>query len=122
MKERQYRVHWKGYSITHDTWEPASNVHAPKLIQQFSQLSPNTIRVVWLGPEDVRMNPEFFREGLLKEPERCPLATPSSHPETLKYTPNYTMALAKADAERVIPGVIAQLKAHLTNPTSHTAA
>ena len=32
------------------------------------------------------------------------------------------MALAKAYAERVIPGVIAQLKACLTNPTSHTAA
>ena len=31
------------------------------------------MRVVRLGPEDVRMNPEFFREGLFKEPGRRPL-------------------------------------------------
>ena len=77
-KERQYQIHWKGYSAAHDTWEPASNIHAPELIQQFLQLPPDTIRAVQLGPEDVRMNPDFFREGLFEEPGRRPLATLSS--------------------------------------------
>jgi hypothetical protein len=34
-KEKQYRIRWKGYSPAHDTWEPAANVHAPELIQDF---------------------------------------------------------------------------------------
>ena len=68
------------------------------------------------------MNPEFFREGLFKEPGRHPLATLSSHPETLKSTPNYTKALAEAYADRVILGAIAQLETCPTNPTPHTAA
>ena len=83
---------------------------------------PDTIRAVQLGPEDVRMNPEFFREGVFEEPGRCPLATLSSHPKTLKSTPNYMKALATAYSERVISGVIVQLEACPTNPTPHTAA
>ena len=121
-KEQQYQVHWKGYSATHDTWKPTSNVRAPELIQQFLQLSLDAIRAVWFGPKDIRMNPESFREWLLEEPERHPLATLSSHPKTLKSTPNYTTALAKAYADRVIPGVIAQLEICPTNPTPHIAA
>ena len=34
-KTKQYRIRWKGYSPTHDTWEPAKDVHAPELVQQF---------------------------------------------------------------------------------------
>ena len=68
------------------------------------------------------MNPEFFREGLFEEPGRCLLATLSSHPETLKSNPNYMKALAKAYADRVISGAIAQLETRSTNLTPHTAA
>jgi chromodomain-containing protein len=34
-KKTQFRVRWKGWSATHDTWEPEENVHAPELIQKF---------------------------------------------------------------------------------------
>src|SRR5882762_557543 len=51
-KIKQYRIHWKGYPPAHDTWEPAKDVHAPKLIQQFLDgsnsergMSIRTIRV-----------------------------------------------------------------------------
>ena len=31
-REKQYRVHWKGYSDAHDTWELEQNIHAPELL------------------------------------------------------------------------------------------
>jgi hypothetical protein len=34
-RELQYQIRWKGYSAAHDSWEPASNVHAPKLVEDF---------------------------------------------------------------------------------------
>ena len=34
-KERQYHIQWKGYSEAHDSWEPAQNIHAPELVQEF---------------------------------------------------------------------------------------
>jgi hypothetical protein len=36
-KTLQYKVHWKGYSATHDSWEPAKQVHTPDLIKQFQK-------------------------------------------------------------------------------------
>jgi hypothetical protein len=36
-KQMQYRVHWKGYSSAHNTWEPKDNIQAPKLIKQYHQ-------------------------------------------------------------------------------------
>ena len=34
-KELQYRIRWKGYSQAHDSWEPAENIHAPALIEEY---------------------------------------------------------------------------------------
>ena len=31
----QYLIHWKGYSATDDTWEPADQVHADKLVKSY---------------------------------------------------------------------------------------
>jgi hypothetical protein len=36
-KTLQYKIHWKGYSTTHDSWEPVKQVHAPELIEQFQK-------------------------------------------------------------------------------------
>ena len=30
-----YIMHWKGYSQAHDSWEPAKQVHAPELVEQY---------------------------------------------------------------------------------------
>lgn len=34
---REYKVHWNGYSEEHDSWEPASNLHA-SLVSEFEEL------------------------------------------------------------------------------------
>ena len=31
----QYLIHWKGYSATDDTWEPADQVHADDLVKNY---------------------------------------------------------------------------------------
>ena len=105
-KEEQYRVHWKGYSAAHDTWEPATNIHAPELMEQFLHQPPTTIRTAQLGPEDVRMHPSSFREGLLETPERHPLATLAPRPVSPATTVNYAEALAQTYSDRVIPETI----------------
>ncbi|XP_073418731.1 uncharacterized protein [Dendrobates tinctorius] len=35
----QYLVQWQGYSSEDNSWEPASNLHAPRLLRQFHQRS-----------------------------------------------------------------------------------
>jgi hypothetical protein len=37
-KTLQYKICWKGYSPAHDSWEPATQVHAPDLIKEFQKI------------------------------------------------------------------------------------
>ena len=37
QKTLQYHIHWKGYSLAYNTWEPAANVHAPERIKEYYQ-------------------------------------------------------------------------------------
>ncbi|KAJ1164023.1 hypothetical protein NDU88_004470 [Pleurodeles waltl] len=39
-KRLQYLIHWKGYPLSECSWEDASSVHAPRLIQRFHCLFP----------------------------------------------------------------------------------
>jgi hypothetical protein len=39
-KVLQYLVRWKGYSSAHDSWEPADQVHAPELVEAYSNKNP----------------------------------------------------------------------------------
>ena len=34
-KKLQFLVHWKGYSVAHDSWEDTTNVHAPELVKEY---------------------------------------------------------------------------------------
>ena len=74
-KEKQYRIRWKGYSAAHDTWEPATNIHAPELVRQFLHPPPASIRAGRLGPEEDEMHPSSFQEALFETPGIRPLAT-----------------------------------------------
>ena len=38
----QYLVHWKGYDVSEDTWEPARHLtHTKELVDAFHSLYPN---------------------------------------------------------------------------------
>ena len=43
QKQLQYLISWKGFSEAHDSWEPASNIHADKLLQEFYKNHPAAI-------------------------------------------------------------------------------
>ena len=36
----QFKVRWEGYSTEHDSWEYATEVHAPDLVQEFYRKHP----------------------------------------------------------------------------------
>ena len=36
-RKLQFLIQWKGYSAAHDSWEDASGVHAPELIEEYFQ-------------------------------------------------------------------------------------
>ena len=35
--QKQYLIHWKGYSSAHDSWEPWENINAPLLMVEFKK-------------------------------------------------------------------------------------
>ena len=43
-RQVQYLVRWKGFSEAHNSWEPASNVHADELIKEFYKRHPKAIQ------------------------------------------------------------------------------
>ena len=40
----QFLVRWKGFSEAHDSWEPAKNIHADELVEEFYKRYPAAIR------------------------------------------------------------------------------
>ena len=38
--QTQFLIKWKGYGPEENSWEPASNIHAPRLVQAFFQRHP----------------------------------------------------------------------------------
>jgi hypothetical protein len=46
----QYLVRWKEFSEAHDSWEPARNVHAKDLVEDFYKRHPTAIRTIHSTP------------------------------------------------------------------------
>jgi hypothetical protein len=46
----QYLVRWKGFSEAHDSWEPAKDVHAENLIEEFYKRHPTAIQTISSQP------------------------------------------------------------------------
>ena len=36
-KKTYYRIHWKGFDASEDTWEPEENLHCPQLLKKFKE-------------------------------------------------------------------------------------
>jgi hypothetical protein len=74
----QYLLKWKGYLDADNTWEPADQVHAPLLINQYHKRHPlirpathkrTTIRTVeWQPPSSLPQPHNYFFINLLYQP------------------------------------------------------
>ena len=50
-KKKQFLVKWKGYSTTHNSWEPEENVTAPELVKDYRASRSAQARTSLLKPE-----------------------------------------------------------------------
>ena len=56
-KKKQFLVQWKGYCAAHNSWEPAENVNALKLVKKYQARSYARARVLLLKPKGVDSPP-----------------------------------------------------------------
>ena len=92
----QFLVHWKGFSEAHDSWEPAKDVHADKLVEEFYKRHPAAI--CYTSPPIIRslnMSTTPLSERIEDAPASLPLvdrlSSPSPPPLPLPNTVNDTL-------------------------------
>jgi Chromo (CHRromatin Organisation MOdifier) domain len=60
-KKLQYLLRWKGYSRAHDSWQDATEVHAPELVAEYLARKPSAVRTTTLkGHTGDQGNPIFM--------------------------------------------------------------
>ena len=95
-KERQYKVHWKGYSDAQDTWEPEKNIHAPELIEWYHQSIRTNIRRA-----RVQNKPNMVSESHLLIPGALPTIPKPKSAVTDCASPIFAEAIAKAKTHQL---------------------
>ena len=105
-KEKQYRVHWKGYSDAQNTWEPKNNIHAPELIQQYHQSQNLSIRGTRF-----RNKPLMISKAHLLDPGVLPTITKPLSAVTNRASPLFAEAIAHAKTHNLVPEVTQKLEA-----------
>ena len=104
QRQVQYLVRWKGFSEAHDSWEPATNVHADELVQEFYKRHPKAIRNTTTQSPilicNTTMSTTPLSERITNVPSSLPLADHLSSP-----TPSAPLSLAErlADDPSYIP-------------------
>jgi Chromo (CHRromatin Organisation MOdifier) domain len=133
-KKLQYLLQWKGYSRAHDSWQDATEVHAPELVAEYLARKPSAVQTMTLkGHAGVQGNPIFMNslhtpyreddEVLLFSEERnnakeafcnhawmeVQLHTPSTSPTTSQSgeapTKHVVAHLPKEGGDVTIPGI-----------------
>jgi Chromo (CHRromatin Organisation MOdifier) domain len=56
-RKSQYLLRWKGYSRTHDSWQDATEVHAPELIKEYHVRKKSAVRVATVRKGTVQPTP-----------------------------------------------------------------
>jgi Chromo (CHRromatin Organisation MOdifier) domain len=60
-KKLQYLLWWKGYSWVHDSWQDATEVHAPELVADYLARKPSAVRTTTIkGHAGDQGNPIFM--------------------------------------------------------------
>ena len=77
-KTLQYLIRWKGYSQAHDSWEPAKQVHTPKLVKQYLMTQKR-------DPRSSRQLSSAINYQAVSGIPRRP--SPLSHPRAYSYPP-----------------------------------
>ena len=103
-KEKQYRVHWKGYSEAEDTWEPEANINAPELIAKYHQTQGMNIRAT-----RTRAEGSMFSGSHQAPPEQEEVSLPQS-PLSAVSNPELTKLLSEATTGHILPRVTTRLE------------
>jgi Integrase zinc binding domain/Chromo (CHRromatin Organisation MOdifier) domain len=77
-KKLQYLIRWKGYSHAHDSWMPATDVHAPDLVQAFHRDNPQALGpVAYIRALESATTPQLMSSRL---PTNSTLPTTQAQP------------------------------------------
>ena len=97
----QYLIRWKGFLEAHDSWEPAANIHADELIQEFYKRYPKAIR------NTITQTPIIIRRTImstLPRAERIANApSPLSLAECLAESPTYIPSSPIITEDSLVP-------------------
>ena len=104
QKQLQYLVRWKGFSEAHDSWEPASNIHADELLQEFYKNHPAAIRNL-TTPSSIIIRSMSTSTSLIDRledpPAPFPLVDPSPPRFSASTNPHPQAPDAATDADRL---------------------
>jgi hypothetical protein len=103
-RQKQYQVHWKGYSNAEDTWEPENNIHAHELIAQYHRDKGMNIRATKIVAEGI-----MFPESQLTIPEQITQPSVPDSPQSVVTNPDIAVALAQVETQLLLPTAITKL-------------
>jgi hypothetical protein len=79
QKKLQYLLKWKGYPESDNTWEPATQVHAPQLVKQYHTRHPASAIKALLLQRNTNHSPSSWTPSTTPPQSQTTLYSPSSH-------------------------------------------
>jgi hypothetical protein len=116
-KQKQYRVHWKGYSHAEDSWEPEANIHAPELIAQYNRGPGITIRAAKIRTKD-----SMFPSSQVIPPAQSSIPSLPSSPASINTDPELAAVITAVLTERTLREVTDRLGRTARQPQTRVQA